>query len=74
METSSTVFVALLGEGVPCWRPAAAIAISESIYRIEDSVPEGESWEFQSGQLVKCELRSFPDGSSGLVAVESAPA
>lgn len=62
------VHVTLLGEGVPVWRPARARHVQDSAYQLEGTVPEGEEWEFQPGELVKCELQEFIGGGSGLVA------
>jgi len=67
----STVYVELLDEGTKCWRPVSAERLSEDTYRIEDTVPEGESWQFQPGEIVRCKERLFGD-ASGLAAFESA--
>jgi hypothetical protein len=64
------IYVALLDEGVECWRPVTAVRLDRETFRIEDSVPEGEQWEFQPGQTVRCRLHQFSDGQ-GLVAYEA---
>jgi hypothetical protein len=61
-----------LDEGVKCWRPVSAEHLFENTYRIVDSVPEGETWLFQRGDVVRCKQREFSDGS-GLPACESVP-
>jgi hypothetical protein len=66
-----TIFVELLDEGTRCWRPVSAERLSGDRYRILDAPPEDESWSFQAGEIVRCELRKFSDGS-GLTAYEAA--
>jgi len=68
-RTDLRVFVALLDEGTDVWRSAEAEAISSDLYRLLGTVPEGEVWEFQPGQTVRCSMREFSDGV-GLVAIE----
>ena len=65
-----TIYVSLLNEGTDCWRPVKAESLAEGLFRITDSQPEGEQWEFQPGQVVLCRERVFQDGE-GLVAFES---
>ncbi len=66
------IYVALLEEGTAVWRPVKADHLTGDLYRITDSVPDYESWEFQPGDLVRCEWRDFANGR-GLVAVERIP-
>ena len=69
------VYVALLGgEGVAVWRPVAAERVGEALYRLDGPVPDGESWQFQPGEVVRCEQRDFADGKQALTAVERARA
>ena len=65
------VYVALLDEGVDVWRPAAAEHIDADWYRLVGSQPDGESWEFRTGQIVRCEARRV-SGELVLVAVAAA--
>jgi len=69
---TSTIFVALLGENVDVWRPVDAEPLSSDAYRITGANPdpEGEVWEFVTGELVRCEPRRFDEESPVLVAVE----
>ena len=62
------VHVPLLDEGTAVWRPTEARHVRDAIYELAGVVPDGESWEFQPGQLVECDRQVFSDGSSGLVA------
>jgi hypothetical protein len=70
LEEQLTVFVELLDEGTQCWRPAVAERLSEDTYRIIGNVPDGESWRFQPGEVVRCKQQEFSDGT-GLTAFES---
>jgi hypothetical protein len=70
MDESSTVYVALLDEGVDVWRPAAAEQIAPYLFRLLGPVPPGECWQFQPGEVVRCEVRVLAEGPT-LVAVGS---
>lgn len=67
-KAMTEVFVCLLGEGTACWRPVAARHVRGGIYELLGICPPDETWQFQPGQLVECEVREFSGGSSGLVA------
>ena len=71
-STPITIYVALKDEGVPVWRPVSATEVAPSRFRIDDSIPEDEVWEFQPGQIVECEMRRFDSDDSKLVAVRVA--
>ena len=64
-----TIYVALLNEGTPCWRPVDAAALGDGDFKIMGVVPDGEEWEFQPGDVVRCESHDFDD-VSGLLAVQ----
>jgi len=66
------IYVALLDEGTDVWRPVQAIPVSRDIYTIvsEHTDSAVERWQFQTGDVVRCEVKTFSGGSSGLVAVE----
>jgi hypothetical protein len=64
-----SVYVALLDEGVDVWRPVAAQHVHGDEYELCGTVPDEEVWQFQPGEVVRCETRRFSDGTSGLVAV-----
>jgi hypothetical protein len=65
------VHIYLLNEGTDVWRPVDAEHISGNRYRITGSNadPEDEQWQFQTGDVVRCELRCLSSGNR-LVAVE----
>jgi hypothetical protein len=72
MPEQLCVHVALLGEAVDVWRPVAAQHVRGDEYRLAGPVPADEVWEFQPGEVVRCEERSFSDGTRGLVATTRA--
>jgi len=68
MSETRQVYVALLDEGVDCWRPVHAKHIGDDQYVLSGPIPEGEVWEFQPGEIVRCRERTFQDGATGLAA------
>lgn len=58
------IYVALVDEGVDVWRPVLAEHLSGNVYRIV-SQPydrEIESWQFEPGDDVVCELIESSEG------------
>jgi len=56
-ESSPVVYVQLLNEGTPAWRPTFARFIKDDIYELlptEHYDPEDEEWEFVPGTIVHC--------------------
>ncbi len=70
MGEGSTIYVALLNEGTNVWRPVAADQVGIGLFRLLGPVPKTESWQFEPGEVVRCERRVLSDGLA-LVAVES---
>jgi hypothetical protein len=74
LEMNSTkeieIFVQLLEEGTEVWRPVIAESLDNNLYKIISINKFDETWEFNTGQTVKCITKSFADGKSGLVAIE----
>lgn len=66
---TQTIYVALLDEGTDVWRPVQAEQVKGNAYRILDSMPEDESWEFPSGAVVHCKEMTLSSGKH-LVAYE----
>ena len=64
-----TVFVELLEEGTPCWRPVEAEPLADDLFRLIGAKPDDESWAFNTGDIVRCKSQSFQNGQ-GLVAYE----
>jgi hypothetical protein len=52
-----TIYVYLPDEAVDTWRPVISKRIGPNLFRIEDSVPEDEQWEFHPGQTVRVRER-----------------
>ena len=58
-----TIYVALLDEGVDCWRPVKAARLEEGVFRIsEQEIPEQEVWEFGPRDVVRCDEYNFCNG------------
>lgn len=64
------IYVRLLDEGVEVWRPVRALHQFDDVYVILSEPVEGEKWEFESRSSVRCQPKTFSDGSEGLVAKE----
>ena len=65
-----TIYVYLLDEGTDVWRPVEAEQIAGDRYRITGTNldPDDERWQFQTGDIVRCERRKLSGGEC-LVAV-----
>ncbi len=64
MSATDEIYVGLLDEGVDVWRPVKAEHVSGNVYRIV-SQPydrEIESWQFEPGDDVVCELIESSEG------------
>ena len=72
-DSATTIFVALLGEGVDVWRPVQASALAGGLFRIEseNNHPDTETWQFSVGHCRAGEHRTFAEGERRLVAVEA---
>lgn len=68
----ATVYVSLVGEGIPCLRSVRAEHLGRDFYRIAEPMPEGETWEYQPGQVVRAKKKNLSSGKA-LVAFEEAP-
>ena len=63
----ATIHVELLDEGVECWRPVEAERLNDGTYRITDSCPDGETWAFARGDVVRCRQQSTARDSDGVL-------
>jgi len=66
------IFVNLIGEGLNVLRRVRAEHLGRDFYRIVDTMPENETWQFQPGQIVRCRKTKLSSGKS-MVAFEEAP-
>lgn len=64
MSDLTEIFVSLLDEAVDVWRPVQAEHIQGKVYRIIDQPydREIETWRFEPGDEVVCELTDASDG------------
>ena len=66
------IYVSLLGEGLNLMRSVRAEPLGRDYYRIIEAMPEGETWQFGPGQVVKCKKKNLSTGKA-MVAMEEAP-
>jgi hypothetical protein len=66
------IFVNLMGEGLNVLRRVRAEHLGRDFYRIIGDMPEGENWQYQPGQIVRCKKTKLSSGKA-LVAFEEAP-
>jgi hypothetical protein len=66
------IYVTLLGEGLNVLRSVQAEHLGRDYYRILEAMPEGETWQFPPGAVVRCQKKRL-SGGKGLVAFEEAP-
>jgi len=66
-----TIFVRLLDEGVDVWRPVTAQLQRDNVYRILDQPYDRnlERWQFEPGDVVRCEPLDL-DGGPVLAAAK----
>ncbi len=65
------IYVNLVGEGMNMLRSVRAEHLGRDYYRIVESMPESEQWEYGPGQVVRCRKKNLSSGKA-LVAVEEA--
>ena len=66
------IYIQLLDEGTPTWRPTSGVRMDELIYKVlatKNYDPADEKWEFTPGSIVRCE-RQEKGGEEIMVAVE----
>jgi uncharacterized protein (DUF2384 family) len=64
MSNVEEIFVSLLDEAVDVWCPVQAERLHDDLYRIIDQLynREIETWQFEPGDEVVCELIESSDG------------
>lgn len=65
------IYVTLVGEGLNVMRSVRAEHLGRDYYRIIDTMPEGETWEYGPGQVVRCKKKNLSSGKA-MVAYEEA--
>lgn len=66
------IYVTMLGEGMNVLRTVRAEHLGRDFYVITEEMPADESWQFVTGQVVRCKKKNLSNGK-GLVAFEEAP-
>jgi hypothetical protein len=67
-----TIYVQLLEEGTPFWRPVEAEYLGSEHYGIIGVKAQDEVWAFSVGDVVKCKTKTFQADFPKLVAHEKA--
>ena len=67
-----TIYVTLVGEGLNVLRGVLAEHVGRDFYKIVEPMPEGETWQYGPGQVVRCKKKNL-SGGKALVAFEEAP-
>jgi hypothetical protein len=65
------IYLRITGRPTECWAPGMAVEAAVGTYRITRILSE-EPVEFGIGDVVRGEVRGFPDGSEALLAIEAA--
>jgi hypothetical protein len=65
----ATIYINVTDQGISLLRSVRAEHVARDIYRIVDSIPEGEIWRYQPGQTVRCRKQKLSSGKA-LVAFE----
>jgi hypothetical protein len=68
----ANIYVNLTGEGLNLLRSVRAEHLGRDYYRILDTMPSDENWEYPPGAVVRCKKKNLSSGKA-LVAYEEAP-
>lgn len=71
MSGATLLYIKITGRMPECWAPATGTEVSPGVFQIV-AVQPGDPVDFRVGDLVRCEIRAFPDGSEALLALERA--
>jgi hypothetical protein len=72
VTATQIIYVELLDEGATVYRPFEATRDEDGAFRVPDRASEGESWRFDPGSRVVCELRAIGGAEPSLVAIWAA--
>lgn len=59
-----TIYMRLVDEGSDAWRPVDAERRPDGSFQVLGPVPDGETWAFPPGVVVRCEVRRL-SGNGG---------
>ncbi len=65
------IYIRERGAARECWHPAFAEPLPGDLYRVSRTDAD-RPLEFTPGAIVRCEMRTFPDGSEALAAIAAA--
>ena len=68
----ANIYVNLTGEGMNLLRSVRAEHLGRDYYRIIDTMPADETWEYPPGAVVRCKKKNLSSGKA-MVAYEEAP-
>jgi len=63
------IYIKLLDEGTDVYRPVKALKVEKGKFKILDTQPKDELWEFKPGELVVCMHKKL-EGENLLVAIK----
>lgn len=66
------IYVSLVGEGMNVLRAVRAEHLGRDFYKIVEPMPDGETWQFGPGQVVRAKKKNLSSGKA-MVATEEAP-
>jgi hypothetical protein len=68
------IYIELLGQGTPVWRPVEAVHIRDDLYQITqvNAQPDDECWPFERDSIVRRTSKTTPEGDVIMVACERA--
>ncbi len=66
------IYVTLVGEGLNVLRAVRAEHLGRDYYKIVEPTPDGETWQFVQGQVVRAKKKNLSSGKA-MVATEEAP-
>ena len=66
------IYVTLVGEGLNVLRAVRAEHLGRDYYKITEAMPDGETWQFGPGQVVRAKKKNLSSGKA-MVATEEAP-
>ena len=71
MNKTDKIYMPLLDEGTPVWRPVMAERLDRERFIIisNDIDPEDEEWQFSTGDTVRCEMKELMDGETKIIAL-----